>query len=229
MAARKKTEAAGASFPRRTSAREPKLVAWIFCEGAQTERLYFEALRASHHLFGVKIKAIGADSLGVVEAAEKFFRENRPDSETWDDIWCVFDRDNTGADRFNKALATAERFNQERLEEAGCSSREQPHSRPMMYIAHSNPCFELWYRLHYHYLDTPTTCADCCNKLGGELGMQYRKNLSDMYHRLEERLPDAIRNAKQLHKLNDPPSPAKDNPSTTVHLLVEKLITLRRR
>lgn len=44
-----------------------------------------------------------------------------------------------------------------------------------------------------------------------------------MYQELLDKQQTAIKNAEKLLKNYEPPKPGKDNPSTTVHLLVQKL------
>jgi hypothetical protein len=44
-----------------------------------------------------------------------------------------------------------------------------------------------------------------------------------MYEKLQDKQTIAIRNAEKLIQTYKPPNPAKDNPSTTVYLLVEEL------
>lgn len=51
----------------------------------------------------------------------------------------------------------------------------------------------------------------------------YTKNSEDMYEKLQDKQTIAIRNAEKLIQTYKPPNPAKDNPSTTVYLLVEEL------
>jgi hypothetical protein len=55
------------------------------------------------------------------------------------------------------------------------------------------------------------------------LGYEYKKNSEKIYEELESRQSDAIRNARKLLEQYEPPNPERDNPSTTVHLLVEQL------
>ena len=53
--------------------------------------------------------------------------------------------------------------------------------------------------------------------------MQTLKNSETMYTELEGHITNAMRNAERLLTQYEPPNPAQDNPSTTVHLLVEQL------
>ena len=58
--------------------------------------------------------------------------------------------------------------------------------------------------------------------LSKRLGFFYKKNHPHMYNVLLSRQPAAIQNAKKLYSQRSP-SPARDNPSTTVFMLVEEL------
>jgi hypothetical protein len=227
MAARKRSDSYRGIYRRPTGVRQPNLVAWIFCEGEQTEPLYFEALRVAYQLDGVKVRtAKKSDALGVVEAAIDYFKRNQPRSEAWDEIWCIFDRDNISVERFNKAFKAVEQFN---YEQSQASRKKKAKPKPVMRIAYSNPCFELWYLLHFQYHNTQTSCEDCCSKLAREIGGQYRKNADDMFDRLAGRQADARKHAAQLLEQHGVLANEHANPSTTVHLLVETLNRYRQR
>ena len=121
----------------------------------------------------------------------------------YDQIWCVFDRDSVPAQRFNEAFALA--------------------NRTGFRIAYSNEAFELWYLLHFNFYNTGISRADYIEKLVPLLGHNYTKNSSSMYRELHTRQSDAIRNAHTLLAQYSPCHPVEDNPSTTVHLLIEEL------
>lgn len=55
------------------------------------------------------------------------------------------------------------------------------------------------------------------------MGKSYSKNSHKMYDELFDLQPTAIDNADRLLQEYPKPNPAKDNPSTTVHLLVQQL------
>jgi len=146
----------------------------------------------------VKVDPSGFNTVSLVKRAIKLSREVE-----YDQVWCVFDRDSFPAQHFNLALRLAEQH--------------------AIRVAYSNEAFELWYLLHFHYYDAAMSRADYGNMLNNLLGMQYRKNRDDMYDLLRSRQVDAMRNAKRLLEQYNPSNPALDNPSTTVHLLVEEL------
>ncbi len=92
-------------------------------------------------------------------------------------------------------------------------------------IAYSNEAFELWYLLHFNYYETALSRADYKKMLSTpeRLGFSYQKNNPDMYETLQNKQSIAIENANRLLKNYNPPNPGTDNPSTTVHLLVQEL------
>jgi len=55
------------------------------------------------------------------------------------------------------------------------------------------------------------------------LGHEYKKNSQTIYEELKDKQQDAIKYAKRLLQEYEPSNPETDNPSTTVHLLVEEL------
>lgn len=186
--------------PRLIDTREPKQRILIVCEGAKTERDYFEELCKDHRPNAkVTVRGLGLDPAQLVEKACKL-----RDLESYDQVWCVFDRDTWPAQNFNNALAQARSYR--------------------IGVAHSNEAFELWYLLHFYYFDTGIPRQEYIERLEEKLGHPYAKNSRDTYRELRSRQEDALRNARTLLAQYDPLDPAKDNPSTTVHLLVEELL-----
>jgi hypothetical protein len=170
----------------------------IVCEGVKTEPQYFAGFRAN-----LQVASVGRGALGVVDAAIRLRTEGDFTDALLDHVWCVFDRDDVPADDFNMAIALA-------------------HSEGMN-AAYSNEAFELWYLLHFNYVDTGVSRHDYISKLSALLGHPYHKNSPIIGRELETRQQTAIANARRLLAQYDPPNPAADNPSTTVHLLVETL------
>ena len=120
----------------------------------------------------------------------------------------MFDRDSWTAQNFNNALARA------------------PHRG--VRVAYSNEAFELWYLLHFHFYNTAIPRQQYINMLSRLLGHPYKKNSRTTYDELRSRQEDALRHARTLLAQYDLPDPANDNPSTTVHLLVEELLRFAR-
>lgn len=169
----------------------------IVCEGEKTEPNYFKAFRVPKDV-KVSIFGVGEDPLSLVKSAERFNEQG-----SYGQVWCVFDRDSWPPDNFGNAInsAIAKGFK----------------------VAYSNEAFELWYVLHFEFLNAGIPREDYIDKLTHHLAKSYRKNSEDIYDELLSRQDTAIRNAKKLHASYILVNPAQDNPSTTVYELVEAL------
>lgn len=184
--------------PRKVNTREVKQRFLIVCEGTKTEPNYFRSFRAPKDV--VEILGVAEDPSRLVNSAKK-----RADEDEYDQVWCVFDRDPGAwtAENFNNALKNAKRHD--------------------FHVAYSNESFELWYILHFQFLNTATSRIDYEDKLTTLLGQKYQKNDPKMYEKLLERQSEAIKHAERLLKGYDRSNPEEDNPSTTVHRLVQAL------
>ena len=174
----------------------------IICEGEKTEPNYFQAFRIptlSVELF--EVIGLGDNTLSLVERAKEYIECNR-----YSYIWCVFDRDSFPSGQFNAAITSA--YNNG------------------MYVAYSNEAFELWYLLHFHFYNTGMSRTSYKSSLTKLLNHRYEKNSTTIYEEIKDIQPTAIRNATTLLSQYDPNRPEKDNPSTTVHLLVQCLNAL---
>ena len=140
--------------------------------------------------------------------SDKETRKNIRKGDNYDQARSVFDRDEFPSQDFNKAIDLARRYG--------------------IGVAYSNEAFELWYLLHFLYLDTALSRRDDISRLNALLGHSYAKNSETMFAELEGRIADAVRHAERLLAQYNPPNPANDNPSTTVHLLVDQLLRYAR-
>ena len=182
---------------RRINLFEPRLRILIVCEGEKTEPNYFRSFPIKKESV-VDIRGIGSNTIRLVREAIKLNKENK-----YDQAWCVFDKDDFPIENFNLALQVAK--------ENGIR------------IAYSNEAFELWYVLHYEYLNSGITRQQYIAKLNRLLGKKYIKNDELIYDEIYNVQKDAIRNAERLLMEYSTPNPACDKPSTTVHLLVQQL------
>lgn len=176
----------------------------IVCEGQKTEPNYFNKYRVPG-LIHVHAEGYGVSPPQLVDIALRLMKESSKgqNRDKYDQIWCVFDKDDWKDGDFNKAITRAENRG--------------------LKVAYSNQAFELWYLLHFSYYNSPMHRRDCERKLSDLLDCNYHKNASDMYDKLRSKQDTAIKNAKRLLDNYHNPRPAQDNPSTTVHLLVEEL------
>ncbi len=181
--------------PRNVNTRKVKQRFLIVCEGAKTEPNYFRSFRVPGDII---VKGVGYNPSRLVDSAIEYEREDE-----YDQVWCVFDRDDWPPQDFNNAIkrAKSKRFK----------------------VAYSNEAFELWYVLHFQFLNTGIPRSDYINRLSQLLPTRYQKNSETIYDKLSDRQETAIKNAENLLKQYDKRNPAQDNPSTTVHELVKAL------
>lgn len=169
----------------------------IVCEGTETEPKYFEKFRVPSKV--IQVEGTGMNTVSLVKEAIRL----REDGE-YDQVWCVFDKDDFSSDQFEQAIQLA-------------------HKNGMR-VAYSNQAFELWYVLHFCYMQNAIGRADYRKMLDKYLGAKYEKNNPEMYQFLLPKMDTAIENAKRLLNEYNPHSPGRDDPSTLVHELVIELI-----
>jgi hypothetical protein len=174
----------------------------IVCQGMKTEPLYFEGFRTKKQI--IVIESYSRDPRRLVEKALELQQKAEQNEEPFDQVWCVFDRDEFPRENFTGALKNAN--------DVGVQ------------VAYSNEAFELWYLLHFEYFHTAITRQQYIDKLDTLLGIPYKKNNPGMFDLLFNRQPRALANAARLLGSYQPVRPYDDNPSTTVHLLVEQLL-----
>ena len=179
----------------------PKDLLLIVCEGKKTEPNYFKSFRVSSAQ--VKIVGLGVNTLSLVEQTIVYKKDAAKYRIKYDQIWCVFDRDNNTCQNIQDAFVLAKREG--------------------VNIAFSNEAFELWYLLHFKYQTTFLDRHECVRQLNSAAGFKYKKNDETMYEKILDKQVLAINNAKRLLTQYVPHNPSRDNPSTTVHVLVEQL------
>ncbi|GCA91004.1 RloB family protein [Microcystis aeruginosa] len=196
---------------RQTKTRETRKRFLIICEGEKTEVNYFKAFTVPKKI-EFRVKGEGKNSLSLVEKAIKII-DNVNKDDSFDQIWCVFDKDNCSKEQFNQAEGLAKEQN--------------------IKIAYSNEAFEIWFILHFQYLDIATSRSEYLTILTNQMqkyGLlnkkeKYKKNREDMYEKLKPYQTTAITNAAKLIQDRDEAKkhPFDANPSTTVHELVQEL------
>ena len=198
---RKRKQAAYRRKQRILDARAGKENILIVCEG-ETEKIYFEAFPLT--TANLKTISTGSNTKTLIKRAKKESEDAIKRDESYDQVWCVFDRDSFSKEQFNTAIQMTE-------------------SRGFQ-VAWSNEAFELWYVLHFEYLNTGITRDQYCQKLDTLIGRKYEKTYPYMYNEMLPRQNTAIQNAeKLLRTYHDNTQPVDCNPSTKVHLLVQEL------
>lgn len=195
-------------FPRKLNTQSPRKVFRVYTEGKKTEPNYFGAIKDELRLseIDIKVHGMGDHTVSLVEWVIE--RKNEEDASLETEWWVVFDKDDHKD--FNRAIDLAESKN--------------------IHAAYSNECFELWFILHFEFLQTSLGRNNFESKLTKLLGKKYGKNSSDIYELIKDKENDAIRNAEKLEEMHDKQgvvSQEKRDPSTAVHKLVERLRLLK--
>lgn len=194
----------------------------IVCEGKKTEPNYFEPLKNQINakyrpdLINLKVECIdivgaGKNTESLIDYTIKL-RDNA--NINYGNVWCVFDKDSFTSNQFNNAISKAGNEN--------------------IKTAWSNEAIELWFLLHFEYLNTGIGREQYIEKLNGHFKKykinkgKYEKSLNDIYQILEKcgNYDNAVKYAKKLEKINLKETPAKSKPMTKVYELVEELKVL---
>lgn len=186
----------------------------IVCEGVNTEPSYFRQFRLS----SATIKTIGEgyNTTSLVKRTMEIANQDK-----YDQVWCVFDKDDFKDIDFNNAIDIAKANSYE--------------------AAYSNQAFEYWIILHFDdhqgggmhrndYNDKINTLIKPHNIFYD--GKNSKLISEDFFNLLDgidentekERKQLAIERAKRNFNLNNHDTPAKAESSTTVFRLVEEIV-----
>lgn len=194
---------------------------YIFCEGEQTEPLYFQRIKELieenpiyKNMVLIEIEGCGAETMRVIGEAEKYVARNKIDKGQ---IWCVYDKDSFPAEHFNGVGIRGDVLN-----------KKNPDLQ--YHVAWSNQCIEYWFILHFSYYDSDNDRNEYINYLNQKFNDlrigKYTKNSKDIFDILLKygNLELAIRYAEK--RLNNCPQQTDANitPGTKVHLLLKELL-----
>lgn len=186
----------------------------IVCEGKNTEPSYFRQFKLS----SATIRTIGEgyNTTSLINRAIQLSGENK-----YEQVWCVFDKDDNDNTVFNSAIQIAEANN--------------------FGIAYSNQAFEYWLILHFNDhqgggMDRKDY-GDKINEFLKDFGTNYdgkaSKLITDEIFEIldgidtktnKKRRDLAIERAKRNHHFLNHTNCAEEESSTTVFKLVEELI-----
>jgi hypothetical protein len=186
----------------------------IVCEGINTEPSYFEKFRLS----SATIKPVGEgfNTVSLVKRAQKL-----KDKDNYDQVWCVFDKDDFPDKDFNDAIKLAKKLG--------------------FGVACSNQAFEYWLILHFedhqgaalhrdHYGDKLNAYL---NPLESHYDATGSKAITeDIFDHLMARDPKtgkprvelAVKRAKRNDDHFDHRNPAAEESSTLVYKLVQEIL-----
>jgi hypothetical protein len=187
-------------FERRSKQKSLITTILIVCGGKETEVNYFRKFPVDTKIVHVNITGRGKDPDRLVEHAIR--EKQSAKGSTYNQIWCVFDKDEFKEENFDNAIKKAK------------------HAK--IKVAYSNQCFELWYCLHFCFINSALHRDQYYAKLENELGT-YKKNDSDIYHQIVKNQQQAINFAKKLYKNSAQLPPSQQDPVTLVYRLVNEL------
>ena len=195
----------------------------IVCEGERTGKNYFNGVkRKVEAKYKNKIDVKNPIELEVIgtgrntESLISYAARTRSLSEIpYGRVWVVFDKDDFSDEQFNNAIYKAKAED--------------------MDVAWSNEAFELWFLLHFEYLNSAIDRSQYKVKLDeyfskhGINSGKYEKNLPNIFELLCEggKLEKAIKWSEKLHKWHREQcvtTESKMNPCTTVYELVGELL-----
>jgi hypothetical protein len=112
----------------------------IVCEGEVTEVRYFQAFPVRSEVL-VAVHGEGKNTTSLVAAAIRHADRAARDDEPFDEVWVVYDHDDFGAEKFNRAAGEIRALNDARAERWDAAWSHQAHgaARP----ADANPCTQV--------------------------------------------------------------------------------------
>lgn len=186
----------------------------IVCEGKNTEPSYFNQFRVT----SATVKSVGAgcNTVSLVARAIQISKEGN-----YDQVWCVFDKDNFPDVNFNNAIKLAIKNN--------------------FGIAYSNQAFEYWLILHFNDHQGGGIKRQDYNQMINDLikpfNIKYDGNgnklIEEAFFEIldgidsktqNKRVELAITRAEKVYNQFDHTNPAKEESSTTIFRLVQELL-----
>ena len=160
--------------------RSRRPIIYIFCEGRETEKLYFN--RYKFRDGGLEVRAISTqhkDAPGIVaETHTAMIRDGDYSPEDKDQVWCLFDCDDNSNEQLKRAKEMAEKHN--------------------YHIAFSNPSFELWFLLHFKDQQGVISNHALIRELNRIPAFGNYSKSADYYGILKEHRDTAVKRAKKL-------------------------------
>ena len=133
-------------------------------------------------------------------------------SNVYKHVWIVYDTDDFPADHIDSVLQSCD---------------TDSNDETTFHAVWSNQCIELWFLLHFSYMQSDIhreeywpKLTECLKQIGAG---EYEKNRKDMYEILHPYMEYAIGNAKRLNASNEGKLPSKAAPGTKVYELIEIL------
>lgn len=194
-------------FKRTSGFRDAKLIV-IATEGAQTEQLYFESLKAHYHRSNVHVEILKRVAIHqsapvhVMRELDAFKSQYK--LVEGDELWMVIDKD---------------RWTQQHLSDVARCCEQKKY-----FIALSVPCFELWLLLHLEDFrqegSDQISCEQIENKIRTILG-SYDKTNPD----IDTLIPNVFQAIERAQRLDTNPDDRwPQQPGSRVYLLVNNIV-----
>ena len=160
---------------------------YIFCEG-KTEKIYLTHFQnRTYNVEIVPVDSEHTDAVGIVRYAKQYIHENKLELEYGDRGYCIFDSDPASNPNIREAFNLVDGVRRNGLD-----------------TIFSNPCFEVWFALHFGnapYGKTAEQMKHYVKKLfREEKGISDYCETTDVYHVLQDNQTEAYLRAKQLHE-----------------------------
>lgn len=194
---------------------------YIFCEGEKTEPQYFEGFRnlidsipMYREMVMIHIERGVGETLYILNKAKEYVKNNNISNSQ---IWCVYDKDDFPADRFDQVASSINELNR------------IPKDGVYYHAAWSNQCIEFWFLLHFSYYQANNErklYIEYLDKKFREFGYKkYQKNMTETFSILQKygSVNNAITYAKRIINESSGKKPSEIAPGTTVYELVEEL------
>ncbi len=204
------------NIERKEATLEEKPTILIVCEGKNTEPSYFKQFKLS----SATVKAIGEgyNTVSLVKRTEQLAK-----IKDYDQVWCVFDKDDFNDTDFNNAILMSEGLD--------------------FNTAYSNQAFEYWLILHFNdHQGAGMLRSDYDDVINGLLeslpstvvydGKRSKLIEEDFFNLLvgidtktnNRRVDLAIKRAERNYNQHDHLNPASEQSTTTVFKLVRELL-----
>lgn len=186
----------------------------IVTEGTDTEPAYFGTIKdiinkRYPEKIHLDVSGEGDNTISLFGRAKLLAGNN---SNVYKHVWIVYDTDDFPADHIDRVLQLCV---------------ENSTEETTFHAIWSNQCIELWFLLHFSFMQSDIHRTEYWPKLTEHLKQigagEYMKNRKDMYQILYPYMNYAIGNAKRLNVLNEGKLPSKAAPGTKVYELIEVL------
>ena len=186
----------------------------IVTEGTDTEPAYFGTIKEIINKkypekIQLDVSGEGDNTISLFEKAKNLVSDS---SNVYKHVWVVYDTDDFPATHIDRVLEL-------------CAENSTEETK--FHAIWSNQCVELWFLLHFSFMQSDIHRTEYWPKLTEQLKLigagEYEKNRKDMYQVLHPYMEYAIENAKRLNAINEGKLPSKAAPGTKIYELIEVL------